>query len=101
MPKHAHEVPAFRKALQAAGFTAPYAPTIYNDLHKGGATRRVKLWFADGIFDASIAKQRRLEKQLKKEFGSRILSMYFIHRADYYLAQQCGTGKSLCILLSN
>ena len=86
-----------RQALDAANL-APYwtHDTIFNDNSKDGKHRRLKLWFAQHIFEASQKQQRKLEQELRNAFGKRILSMYFVKRHEY-----TGGGKSLCIKLQD
>lgn len=81
----------FRTALKRAGWGGE--GIIFSDPRK--TTRRLKLWFATAVFDDSQEGQRKLEKELKAQFGTRYLTGYFIN-AGYW----CGGGKSLCIRLA-
>ena len=81
----------FRKALKAAKFNAD--GFIFNDKSKRTGIRRLKLWRAGAIEQASQYRQKKLEAKLREEFGDRIRVMYFID-ANYF-------GSSLCIKLHN
>ena len=79
----------FRRALRNAGFTVQAdAGTIFNDKSKRTGIRRLKLYQAYYINDASQYRQEQLEKRLRNEFGDRIHCMYFISGV-YYPAQLC------------
>lgn len=82
----------FRAALCRVGWAAERA-TIFSDPRKN--TRRLKLWFANSVFESSPAAQQRLEKILKEQFGARYLTGYFIK-----IGERNGGGKSLCIRLA-
>jgi hypothetical protein len=86
----------FRQAFKDAGFRQAHswAPSVFNDKHKDGATRRLKLWSGDHVFDAPQFAQEELERQLKAQFGSRYLFGQFIERARWN-----GGGKSFCVYL--
>lgn len=86
----------FRKSLAEAGFfhTRRWAPTVFNDKHKGTPTRRLKLWFGDEVFDASQKTQKTLERALKKNFGERYLYGKFAAKGGYH-----GGGKAFCVYL--
>lgn len=82
----------FRQALEDSGFLATLRnPQIYNDRRK--TFRRLKLWCAENIFDASITAQSKLEAELRKQFGTDILEMYFV-KGDRWHGQM-----SLCVKL--
>lgn len=87
----------FRQAFKDAGFQqhTGYAPTVFNDKHKDGTTRRLKLWFGDRVFDAPQHAQIELERQLKLKFGSRYLFGQFI---PTYCWTWC-SGKAFCVYL--
>ena len=89
------DIGLFRAALLLSGFFRRSESSIFNDKSKDG-TRRLKLWFADGIEDASQEQQWALEGLLREVFGKRILSMYFIECPHW-----CGGGASLCIKLKD
>lgn len=85
----------FRQAFKDAGFLPRFSflPVVYNDKHKGG-TRRIKLYDGNGVFASPQFAQEELERQLKKQFGSRYLAGQFIESASRWIV-----GKSLCIYL--
>ena len=70
----------FRQAFVNAGFRPhPRFPSIvFNDLHKSGETRRLKLWHGDGVFYAPQFAQEALEHEFKVLFGQRYLGGQFI-----------------------
>lgn len=73
----------FHKSFLEAGFRQhPCAETIhvYNDKHKSGETRRLKLLDGDGLFQAPQFAQEDLEWALKNNFGDRYLGGQFIAR---------------------
>lgn len=84
-----------RGALLLSGFFYYSDEVIFSDKNKDG-TRRLKLWFAQGIFDAPQEQQVALEGFLKQAFGDRIHGMYFIQSFHW-----SSTWKSLCIKLKN
>jgi hypothetical protein len=86
----------FRGALLLSGFFQRSESSMFNDNHKDGS-RRLKLWFADAVFDAPQKQQRELEHWLREAFGDRILSMYFTApRASWY-----PRSRALCIQLKD
>lgn len=84
----------FRAALHALGLK--HDAIMFNTKSSDGKRRRIKLWFADDVFNSSQATQHELEKKLREAYGTRILSMYFIKRPNW-----CGGGKCMCIRLQN
>lgn len=86
----------FRQAFKDAGFLqrTTYVPSVFNDKHKDGTTRRLKLWSGDRVFDAPQYAQEELERQLKKQFGGRYLFGQFVARPRWQ-----GGGKSFCVYL--
>ena len=86
----------FRQAFKDAGFRQRYAqvPLAFNDKHKDGTTRRIKLWDGDHVFDAPQFAQEELERQFVRQFGDRYLFGQFIGVHPWN-----GGGKSLCIYL--
>jgi hypothetical protein len=68
-------------ALGAAGFSKTdgfgFARMTFTQLRKNG-TRRVKLWYARDVFDATRRQQLRLERELKASYGDCYLGGYFI-----------------------
>jgi len=88
----------FRQAFKDAGFLqrTAYVPSVFNDKHKDGTTRRLKLWGGDRVFDAPQYAQEELERQLKKQFGRRYLFGQFVKRRQWSAAD---TGKSFCVYL--
>jgi hypothetical protein len=84
----------FRSALLLSGFFEHSEDTIFNDKSKN--FRRLKLWFADRVFNAPQEQQQALEKLLREAFGDRILCMYF--QPSYSRWSQY---KSLCIRLKD
>ncbi len=96
------DIGLFRLALHEAGFKFQHTPSIFNDDCKSEPKlpgRRLKLWFADKVFEAPQAQQRRLEKSLRELFGDRIVKMYFILGSTAY--HRYSNGKSLCIKLNS
>lgn len=95
------DVAKFRNALRNAGFPLTAArATIFNDKSKATGIRRLKLRNAYSVFSASDSVQKRLEKHLRKEFGSRIAVMYFIPVQHHYYRVPSDI-RSLCIKLYN
>jgi len=89
----------FRQAFKDAGFRrahGPWAPSVFNDKHKDGTTRRLKLWAGNHVFDAPQFAQEELERQLKKQFGRRYLFGQFVKRRSW---SQADTSKSFCVYL--
>ena len=86
----------FRQAFKDAGFRQAHrwVPLAFNDKHKDGTTRRIKLWDGDHVFDAPQFAQEALESQFKRQFGDRYLFGQFIPSSSW-----CNSGKSLCIYL--
>ncbi len=90
------DVGKFRSALAAAGFGEQKDCSIFNDRRLRSGFRRLKLWFANSVFYAQQSQQWALKEHLEKEFGDRILSMYFIESCNRYPTSD---NKSLCIRL--
>lgn len=70
----------FRGALLLSGFFQRSESSMFNDDSKAKPkqpTRRLKLWFAEAVFEAPLEQQWALEHWLREAFGDRILSMYF------------------------
>ena len=88
----------FRQAFKDAGFRQAhhYVPSVFNDKHKDGTTRRLKLWSGDHVFAAPQFAQVELERQLKLKFGSRYLFGQFVKRRTWSKAD---TSKSFCVYL--
>jgi hypothetical protein len=79
--KFVGDIGKFRQALLAAGFESASWRIIFNDDSKAvpkQPIRRLKLWIAEDINNASQKKQWKLEAALRKAFGDRIITMYFI-----------------------
>ena len=75
------DIGLFRACLMLAGFPATSESSIFNDDSKAKPkkpTRRLKLWFADSVFNASQEQQWALEGFLREAFGDRIIKMEFI-----------------------
>lgn len=93
--KYKGDTGKFRQALADSGFAHRAEDSIFNDNSKDNTWRRLKLWRANDIFDASQSRQRKLEANLRKQFGKRILAMYFVGGAHHW------TGDAaLCIRLT-
>lgn len=97
MPKS--DTTLLRQAFKDAGFRQRYTdlPTVYNDKHKSGDTRRLKLYDGDHVFNAPQFAQEELERQFKLKFGERYLFAQFTE-------QHCWSvfaigGKSLSVYL--
>jgi hypothetical protein len=86
----------FRASLMLAGFCPQSEDMIFNDNTRDGKRRRLKLWFADRVFQASQEQQKVLEQHLRDAFGKRILCMYFSQNVWHWSGNP---GKSLCIRL--
>jgi hypothetical protein len=88
----------FRQAFKDAGFRQAYsyAPSVFNDKHKDGTTRRLKLWAGDHVFSAPQFAQEELERQLKLKFGDRYLFGQFVKRHSWWTTD---TSKSFCVYL--
>ena len=96
-----------RKCLHAAGFNQLRARpqgwygrwdacsdvTIFSDARKD--SRRLKVWFADNIFNAKQNKQQHLEQLLMREFGKRWRGANFTQSVYYWR-----NWKSFCVYLS-
>jgi hypothetical protein len=85
------------KSLREAGFSTTNGwggpRTTFTHLRKDG-NRRMKLWFANDVFEASRFRQGMLEAALKYNYGGSYLGGYFVRGA------RAGTcGKSFCIVL--
>lgn len=91
---NASDTGKFRTALLMAGFFRYSEGTIFNDVNKAKTWRRLKLWFADEVFNSSQKQQQVLEKELRQQFGDRILTMYFLE------GRRWSPGKALCIRLT-
>jgi hypothetical protein len=88
-----------RQAFKDAGFRQRFdwPPTVFNDKHKSGETRRLKLYDGDALFDAPQFAQEGLERQFKLKFGDRYLFAQFTEQNSWSVF--CIGGKSLCIYL--
>ncbi len=92
---HTGHTARLRSALRKGGFPVQAKiGHIFNDHYRRKYFRRLKIWFATEIFSASHARQRKLEKAIREEFGDEILVMYFAALPYYH-----GGGKSLIIRL--
>ena len=74
---HRGDTGLFRSALLLAGFWQQSEGLIFNDRSHAEPTRRLKLWFADSVFNAPL-EQQALEGLLREAFGDRITEMEFI-----------------------
>lgn len=90
------DIGLFRSALLLAGFFHQSEGSIFNDYRKKEGFRRLKLWFAGSVFEASQEQQKALEGYLREVFGDRILSMYFTSTPCWSAA-----AYSLCIRLKD
>lgn len=97
MPKS--DTTLLRQAFKDAGFRQRFdsPPTVYNDKHKSGDTRRLKLYEGDHVFNAPQFAQEELERQFKLKFGERYLFAQFTKQACWSFFAI--GGKSLCIYL--
>lgn len=80
-------------ALGECGFKKGTRLT-FTHVRKRTGHRRVKLWFANDVWEAPREKQLKLEAALKKHYGAKYLGGYFINGAGDGLY-----GKSFCIVL--
>ena len=63
----------FRQALHDAGFPVVARNSmIYNDARK--TSRRLKLWFGEGVVNAPQAALIKLHVELVKQFGDKLIS---------------------------
>ncbi len=90
------DVGLFRAALLLAGFFTRSECLIFNDRSKVTGARRLKLWFADSVNEASQEQQWALEGYLREVFGDRIQSMYFLPGMPWNRG-----NASLCIRLKD
>ncbi len=67
-----------RQALKDAGIELGIVTSIFNDRSKLTGKRKLKLWFAQNVWNAPAKHQWALHDNLHKQFGKRILAMYFI-----------------------
>ena len=86
----------FRQAFKDAGFRQRFSnpPKVFNDAHKSGDTRRLKLYDGNHVFYAPQFAQEELERQLKLKFGARYLFGQFTEVLHFW-----SPGKSLCVYL--
>ena len=90
------DIGLFRACLMMSGFCVSAGSSIFNDDSKAKpkkGTRRLKLWFADSVYEAPQEQQWALEGFLREAFGDRIIKMEFIPGG------WCDDWKSLCIKL--
>ena len=76
-----------RLALEAAGFPSrrQFGPDqIWSDTFEN--SRRLKLVHGNMVFDAPQKQQRKLEEELKKNFGDRYMGGFFIPDAGQRFA---------------
>lgn len=94
-------------ALVAAGFEARgrwgCPRQSFTDRRRDGS-RRFKLVRGEFIFDASQEKQRRLERELRRQFGDQYLGGYFIrteHSGWQWMTkpEDRDRAKSFCIVI--
>ena len=95
MPQ-ASDTKLFRKSMLEAGFrtSGNYSDTVFNDKHKDGTTRRLKLWNGNCVFEAPQRAQEALERALQRNFGSRYLFGQFTQRHLWW-----AQGKSFSVYL--
>lgn len=75
-PQCRGDVGLVRKALWECGWEKRAKCFLFSDKHKNWS--RVKVWFANDIFDAPQAQQEALAEALREAFGDRIIKMGFI-----------------------
>jgi len=101
MQKHFRgDIGLFRAALKRAGFVAN--GMMFNDDSKANPkkpTRRLKMWFADTVFEAPQYRQEALAACLHSVFGERITKMEFIAGGRGLQSGRAGLWKSLTIHL--
>jgi hypothetical protein len=89
------------RSLREAGFSTVMTwgtRTTFTHVRQNGQ-RRVKLWFARDVFDASRAQQLKLERALKANYGKAYLGGYFIEGALDPSIVGPNPNRSLCIVL--
>lgn len=84
-----------RIATDNVGINPSYGWELFTQVRKDG-TRRLKVWRADRIFNASQETQVALEAELKKAYGDAYMYAYFIPCGPWN-----GATKSFCIILDN
>jgi len=84
-------------AMKEAGFnpktSGQYARVTFTHLRKNGQ-RRLKLWLADDVWEATQEKQKKLDAALKKHYGAAYLGGYFIE-GPYWACCK----RSFCVVL--
>jgi hypothetical protein len=101
---HRGDIGMLRACLMMAGFFQTAESSIFNDDSKANPkkpTRRLKLWFADSVFEAPLEQQWALEGFLREAFGDRITGMNFIKAGGRPWDPPSGCWKSLCIKLKD
>lgn len=68
-----------REAVQYAGVKL-YDDRVFSDGNIG--TRRLKLWRAQGLFDATDAQKKKFMERLKENFGNRVVK-YYAYTSSY------------------
>lgn len=71
-----------REALHYAGVEAKYGDMIFSDGNKH--TRRLKIWMARNLFNASDAQKKMFMERLKFHFGNRVVKYgHWVSTAPY------------------
>ena len=78
-----------RTALWECGWFGHATDIIFSDNRKNW--RRVKLWMANNIFEATQAEQLALSEAIQAQYGDRVIKVGFMKHYRF--------GKSLCIWL--
>lgn len=88
-PQYRGDLGLVRKALWDCGWFNKSQDILFNDKRRNWS--RIKVWFADKVYEATQAEQEALEQALREAFGDRIIKMGFI--------KTYRDSKSLCIWL--
>lgn len=85
------------KSLGEAGLSTTewgFARMTFTQARKNG-TRRIKLWLANDVWDASPKVQRKLERRLRANYGPKYMGGYFVLGARGGL----GGSRSFCVVI--
>lgn len=91
-PRFAGDMGALRKALWENNFHRAARGSMFHDKHD--SWRRIKLWFASDVFDASQVAQEQLAADIRLAYGERLIKMGFTKTENW-----TGGQWSLCIWL--
>lgn len=95
-PQYKGDTGRFRKALRDCGWTEHADSSVFHDKRKSWS--RIKLWFANQIYEATQAEQETLEAAIRKEFGDRVIKMGFTEGMPWANGD---CQKQLCVWLKH